>query len=118
MTGVFDLGSLITDLGTTYIESRWGDRAGGAPSAATSLLGGITQGLVDMPGIEVVSQPPVANGKGMIYDPAANCGNGKWIQKRRRRRRSIMTNAEAAQLLKATSVLKGKQLEIWLAKRA
>lgn len=55
--------------------------------------------------------------QGMVFDPAANCGAGKWIKKRRKRRRkALVTPSEISQLAQLKGTLgQGKTMETWIA---
>ena len=51
-----------------------------------------------------------------VFDPTANCGQGKWIRKSRKRRRRLATNSDIADLAKLKAVLgQGKAFETWIA---
>ena len=74
------------------------------------------------PGGAPLPQPsaPAAgvNLKGFYWDPAANCGAGKWIRKRRKRRRPIITQSECAQIsMLQGAVGKGQTMRDILNKR-
>ncbi len=54
--------------------------------------------------------------KGMVFDPAANCGSGKWIKKRRRKRKRLATKADISELAQLKGTLgMGKAMETWIA---
>lgn len=54
--------------------------------------------------------------EGMVYDPNGNCGNGKWIKRRRRRRKVLVTNSEIAGLAKLKGVVgAGQAMREWIA---
>ncbi len=129
-----DLGGLITDVAGTYINARWGGPAapaavatqpispatlntlrspapGGAPGMQQFV--GTGEGVFGLPGYDVVDTD---KGKGMVYDPNANCGAGKWIRKRRRRHRNLATRGDIRDLSALKGVLgSGKLLETWIA---
>lgn len=67
--------------------------------------------------------PPPGGGGGcgpaaMVFDPAANCGLGKWRKKTRRRRKRLATKSDIADLSSLKTVLGGgKAFENWIATR-
>ncbi len=66
-----------------------------------------------IPGFDVVG---TSDKKGMVYDPNGNCGAGKWIKRRRRRRKVLVTNSEIAGLAKLKGVVgAGATMKEWIA---
>lgn len=111
-----DLGTLATDLlrqaGTAWIQreinppqTTYADFNTGIPF--------VDQMPDVLPGVDIVSQSP-----GKDYEYKFVCGDWKWVKKRRRRRRPIVTNAELGQLQGLVATLGPKDRAIWLAKRA
>lgn len=71
------------------------------------------QPVLDIPFVDVVG---TTGKKGYVYDPNANCGNGKWLRKRRRRHRNLATRGDIKDLSALKGVLgAGKLLEVWIA---
>jgi hypothetical protein len=115
---VSDLGTLAIDLlkqaGTSYINRELGSQpVGYSPAFSASDLLQLAPDV--LPGVDVVAQQPSDCGD-YVYKKV--CGQYKWVKKRRRRRRPIATNAEIGQVQAISSVLKGDNLKVWLAKRA
>ncbi len=111
-----DLGAIITDLGSQWIQTKFGGQPASTQTKLQTQFADFTEGF-DLPLVDVVPDNP---GKGYIYDPTGNCGQGKWIKKRRRRRGKIITQSEIGQLQGLFAVA-GKNSEItkvWIAKRA
>lgn len=102
-----DLGSLIGDLATTYIGARYGQ-----PSPPP------VQQFVDLPsvGVPFVDVVREAPHKGMVWNPEANCGQGKWQKKRRRRRSRLATPTDIKDLSSLKGVLgSGEAFKVWIA---
>lgn len=113
-----DLGNLAIDLlgqaGTAYINQKLGPQpvpVGYSPNLPQML----TDTGVGIPFVDVIPNMPSDCGE-YVYKKV--CGEYKWVKKRRRRRRPIATNAEIGQVQAISSVLKGDNLKVWLAKRA
>lgn len=125
-----DLGDLIKDLATTYVSAKYGQPNIAAPQGTYPLnypggLSGLqtavaagepriqTAGL-DLPFLDVIKDRE--GEKGYVYDPNANCGEGKWIKKRRRRHRKLATRGDLSQLAALKGILgTGKAFEVWIA---
>lgn len=123
-----DLGTLLLDIGTQYVKSKYGAPqapaamrpwkmppvpAGGAPGIAA------TPAFLDLPGIDIVGDPgdlvakAVASGGKLIYDYVT----GKWkIQRRRRRRRRLATATDIKDLAALSGTVgKGQLMREWVA---
>lgn len=75
--------------------------------------GSITNAGFDIPFVDVVG---TVGKEGLVWDPNANCGNGKWIKRRRRRRKVLVTNSEIAGLAKLKGVVgAGATMKEWIA---
>lgn len=116
-----DLGNLLGDLGGAFINARYGGQptsgpfvpTGYGPIAATPAFND-TFGS-GLPGGDFIGNPP-NDGKRYVLDPGANCGQGKWILKRRRRHRNLATRGDIRDLSALKGVLgTGKLLETWIA---
>lgn len=91
-----DLGNVFGIDIASIIEQRFMRRGTqDAPTFTQGLVTELANNLVDIPLVDVVSQNP---GTGFIYDPMANCGKGKWIKKRRRRRNRLATPSDIKDL--------------------
>lgn len=113
-----DLGNLAVDLlrtaGTAYINRELAPQpVGYAPPVITA--GAALTDQIGIPFVDVIPNQPSDCGD-YVYKKV--CGEYKWVKKRRRRRRPIATNAEIGQVQAISSVLKGDNLKVWLAKRA
>lgn len=115
-----DLGQIVVDLGTQWINAKWGNQSDQWRASRANEFASFVDTGVDLPGVDVIPDNPGNGGKGYCYDPAADCGRGKWIKKRKRRRGKIITQSEIGQLQGLFAVA-GKNSEItkvWIAKRA
>lgn len=52
---------------------------------------------------------------GMVWNPRANCGQGKWQKRGKRRRRRLATATDIKDLAALKAVTTGKQKEAWIA---
>jgi len=105
-----DLGSIITGLGGAYINARYPVQQPMLQPAFMGLGGDSSGGL---PGLDIISEAPV---KGMCWNPAANCGQGKWQKRTRRRRKRLATQGDLKDLAALKGVLGGgKAFEVWIA---
>lgn len=105
---------LIGGLGGAYIDARYSPTPSYAspfgPIAATPAFG--------VPFVDII---PEANGgacadKNMVWNPSANCGQGKWQRKSRRRRKRLATQGDLKDLAALKGVLGGgKAFETWIA---
>lgn len=109
-TKPMDLGQILVGLGSQYIESRWGQQPQpmggyvGTPTASQPVFldDGIGLGL---PGVDVISEPPACGSKNMVYDP----NKGKWIKRRTRRRRRLITPTDLNDLAALKTIVGGGQ---------
>lgn len=89
-----DLGSIITDLGTAYIQSRYSQPA--ATPVSYSAPVGVVPADLDIPFIDVV--------------PQGAC------KRRRRRRKRLATQSDLKDLAALKGILgQGKAFEVWIA---
>lgn len=101
---------LISTLGTQYIQQRFAD--GSSPQGSV-IQGPMLQQTLGIPFADVVS---TVDKQGMVYDPNGNCGAGKWIKRRRKRRKVLVTNSEIAGLAKLKGVVgAGQVMKEWIA---
>lgn len=108
----FDLGGLLSDLGGQYIQSRYAP----TPQIQPALFGFGGDSSGGLPGLDVISEAPV---KGMVWNPAADCGAGKWQRKSRRRRKRLATMGDLKDLAALKGILgQGKAFEVWIATHA
>lgn len=75
------------------------------------------QPALGIPFVDVIPEAGGACGtKGMVWNPNANCGAGKWQRKSRRRRRRLATHGDLKDLAALKGVLGGgKAFETWIA---
>lgn len=120
-----DLGSIVRDLGVAALTKQppmpqyvsYPGQAGvssGVFGQPAPYFVGTGEGIMGgIPGFDVVG----TEGKGnMVYDPNANCGQGKWIKKRRRRHRKLATKGDLQGLAALKGILgNGKAFEVWIA---
>lgn len=95
----FDLGTLINTVGQAYIANRLAQ----SPAQTNNPLipDWIEYGLSGAPvqgPVQPTTTPPTTQMRGYVWDPAADCGAGKWIKRRSRRRRKIITDSDLNQL--------------------
>lgn len=117
-----DLGNVLTTLGGSYINARYGGvqtvnapvYSQPSPSVLNAL--GTQTGLMNADiGIPFVDVIPEAATKGMVWNPAANCGQGKWQKKSKRRRRRLATASDIKDLAALNGVTTGQQKVTWIA---
>ena len=90
----------------------------GSPGGVPATTGSPPVTVTANPGFVNPTGHPTGPAPGYVFDPSANCGQGKWIKKRRKRRRPIVTEAECGQIsMLAGSVGKGATFREILAKR-
>ncbi len=114
------LGGIAEAAAVRYVDNRMAPQAGilgqiqGIPESGGGMgpIGGTTP-VLGLPFADVIRDPP---GTGYVWDPSANCGNGKWKRKRRRRHRNLATRGDIKDLSALKGVLgAGKLLEVWIA---
>lgn len=109
--GSMDLGSLIGDIATTYIGARYGNQQVAAPLPYPPAQQQFAD--VGIPFVDVVREAPA---KGYVWNPDANCGQGKWQKKRRRRRSRLATPTDIKDLSSLKGVLgSGEAFKVWIA---
>ncbi len=94
-----------------FLEPNWWPWAT-TPTPPPQLLGTVPTAPVQGP----LQNPnpvgmPNSCPPGYYFDPAANCGAGKWKKKRRRRRKPLMTQSDLGQLAQVIS-LAGKDSQL------
>lgn len=85
---------------------------------STTFLGNTPSGGYQQTlGVPFVDVIPEASSCGkQLWDPRANCGQGKWIKKSRKRRRRLATLSDISDLSRLKGVLGGgKAFETWIA---
>jgi len=77
----------------------------------------IPVGIMPTPavGIPFVDVIPEQSGRGMVWSPRANCGNGGWI-KRRRRRRQLLSESDYNALLRIETLKVNKNMTMAIGK--
>jgi len=106
---------LIGSLGGAYINAAFTPTAATGPEMGLSPL---NPGMLNTLGVPFVDVIPEANAcaKGMVWNPAANCGAGKWQKRSRRRRKRLATRGDLSDLAALKGVLgQGKAFEVWIA---
>lgn len=102
---------LATTLGSAYIDARYGQPqvqpAFNLPSPG-------------LPFVDVIPEPGPSGSancgtKGQVWDPNANCGQGKWIKRRKRRRQRLATSSDIKDIGALKSVLGPTALNAWIA---
>lgn len=121
-----DFFSGVLDVGQAYLASKFQPQAPISPiqflpnpsSLVTPQAAGV--GTVLAPGNP--GQPPavIAGGSGCNTGPKPVwkmvCGQYKWVVPKRRRRRQLITQSDAAGLAKLKGIVgQGKTMEIWIA---
>lgn len=98
-----DLGQVLVGLGGQYIQARYGQ-----PQVQQAFMPSL-----GIPGVEVIKENVP---KGMVYDPNADCGEGKWIKRSRRRRKRLATQTDIRDLSALKGVLgSGEAFKVWIA---
>lgn len=99
-----DLGSIITGLGSSYIAARYSQQ----PIQAQPAFG--------VPFVDVIPETDSHQCGRQLWDPKANCGQGKWIKKSRKRRKRLASRSDLKDLAALKGVLGGgKAFETWIA---
>lgn len=111
-----DLGTIVTDLGSAYINARFGQPAVGftGPVQTVPAQPAFNLGL---PMVDVIPEAPTAGSmRGWVYNPSANCGQGGWQKRKPRRRKRLATKGDLQDLAALKGILgMGKAFEIWIA---
>lgn len=119
-----DLGALISDLGSQYIQTKYAPTpfmpaaipAGGAIAAGVgAAAGALGLGGVGLPFVDVIPGRPDSNCGGRpVYK--YHCGEYKWVYPKRRRRKALATQSDLRGLAALKGVLgQGKAFEVWIA---
>ncbi len=114
-----DLGALITDLGSKFIDAKFAPPnpaflpAAGAAAAAAAAAGAAGIGL---PFVDVIPGMPDARACGGRPVYKYHCGEYKWVYPKRRRRKALATQSDLRGLAALKGVLgQGKAFEVWIA---
>ncbi len=84
-----DLGDLLGQLGTAFIQTKY------APQAPVQNIVAQSQPAFNIPFVDVVPEAGAqCSTKGMVWNPNSNCGQGKWQKRSRRRRRRLATASD------------------------
>lgn len=112
---------LITDFFTPVAQSLVANYAMGK-SPGSGMIGGpgpVMMGDPDpgggLPGIDIISEPTMQNcGPKPVYK--YSCGGYRWVYPKRRRRKQLLTNSDAAGLAKLKGLVGvGKTMDTWIA---
>ena len=109
-----DLGNVLAELGGSYIQARYSSPM---PTSPTPVFFGdaLSKGYDYLTGDGGAAVPTVG-ARGMVWDPKANCGQGKWIRRGRRRRRRLATPTDIKDLSALKGVLgNGDAFKTWIA---
>jgi hypothetical protein len=124
-TGVsksMDLGALISDLGSQYIQTRFAPTPAAPlfPAAVPAVAAGVGAAAASMgvglPFVDVIPGAPDSScGRGKpVYK--YHCGEYKWVYPKRRRRKALATQSDLRGLAALKGVLgQGKAFEVWIA---
>lgn len=113
-----DLGTLAGDLlrqaGTAYIQRELGPPTGYQPAFLDQLMPDVDIG-VPGPGVFTPSAPAATcGGASPVYKKV--CGQYKWVQPKRRRRKRLATQGDLKDLAALKGILgNGKSFEVWIA---
>lgn len=122
-----DLGALISDLGSQYIQTKYAPNTGSITNVTPTFLppavvGGVAAGAaaagldMGLPFVDVISQPPSSNCGGGKPVYKYHCGEYKWVYPKRRRRKALATQSDLKSLAALKGVLgQGKAFEVWIA---
>lgn len=128
-----DLGNVlgtVADLGSSYINARWGGSPVAAQPAAvnpgfnhTFVDSAIIPNFLEDPLRSYLDAPPTAgpvspdqSTKGWVWNPNADCGRGKWQKRSRRRRKRLASQSDLKDLAALKGILgNGKAFEVWIA---
>jgi len=115
----------VLDLGSAYISSKFAPIQTQQFAPTQSLL---AAGFVAPPGVvgnggAPVIPPPPSGGGGACGIPCGPspvwkkvCGVYKWVTPKRRRRKQLLTQSDAAGLAKLKGIVgQGKVMEVWIA---
>ena len=117
-----DLGTLATDLlrqaGTAYINREFGGPIGGPMLQSAFIDYDREEGFdlgVPGPGVLTPSAPAAScGGASPVYKKV--CGQYKWVQPKRRRRKRLATQGDLKDLAALKGILgNGKAFEVWIA---
>jgi len=121
---------LLTDfflpVATTFVQSKYGGVPSSVPSYAMmgktpgeGMIGGIPVAMDEpgggIPGYDVIKEPTLQNcGPKPVYK--YSCGGYRWVYPKRRRRKQLLTNSDAAGLAKLKGLVGvGKTMDTWIA---
>ena len=110
-----DLGSILTDLGSTYINARYGGPSvtyAQAPTPTPTIPADF-----NIPFVDVIPEMPTDNcGGSWVYKK--HCGQWKWVRQKRKRQKALATKSDIRDLAALKEVLgNGKAFNTWIATR-
>lgn len=113
------LGDIIGAAAGSYLGSQYGQTNVGYTGRYPPYNGPINaQPAIGIPFYDLVPDAPSGNCGKQLFDPQANCGQGKWVKKSRRRRKRLATASDIKDLASLKSVLGGgKAFDSWIATR-
>lgn len=113
-----DLGDLIGTLGTELIKAKYSPSTvmGPQPAGYTFPTSGAlaTTPALGVPFVDVIPEAGDC-GRAKVWNPRANNGAGKWINRSRRRRKRLATSSDIRDIGALKSVLSPAELKTWIA---
>ena len=115
-----DLGALISDLGSQYIQTKFAPSAPSFLPAAPAIAAGAAAAAgalgIGLPFVDVIPGMPDAKACGGRPVYKYHCGEYKWVYPKRRRRKALATQSDLRGLAALKGVLgQGKAFEVWIA---
>jgi hypothetical protein len=115
-----DLGALISDLGSQYIQTKFAPPAPSlfptVPAVAAGAAAAAGAMGVGLPFVDVIPGMPDAKACGGRPVYKYHCGEYKWVYPKRRRRKALATQSDLRGLAALKGVLgQGKAFEVWIA---
>jgi hypothetical protein len=124
-----DLGALIADLGTQFIQTKYAQPAQlaapvftpGVPAMGPAVAAGAATAAaaaagVGLPFVDVIPGAPDSRCGGGKPVYKYHCGEYKWVFPKRRRRKALATQSDLRSLAALKGVLgQGKAFEVWIA---
>jgi len=111
-----DLGQILGGLGSEYINARYGQQA--TPQVIYANSPTIPVGMGDpgggIPFVDVIPEPPAGcSPRDYVYK--FTCDGWRWIKRRKRRRKQLVTKGDIAGLASLKGVTTGEQMKTWIA---
>lgn len=111
----YDWGDVFDDIGDIIDIGDWWDYPDD-PGVSPAPAPAPTPSPSPAPGGPMAPPTALDPYKGLVWNPRANCGQGKWVRCRRKRRSRLATVSDIKDLAALKSVLgNGKAFETWIA---